>query len=30
MREGVLRGYSEFPNLKPGEPQDVLSYAVLL
>jgi len=30
MREGVLRGYSEFPNLKPGEPQDVLCYAVLL
>jgi len=30
MREGVPRSYSEFPNLKPGEPQDVLSCAVLL
>jgi ribosomal-protein-alanine N-acetyltransferase len=29
-REGVLRGYAEFPNLKPGEPQDVLCYAILL
>jgi ribosomal-protein-alanine N-acetyltransferase len=29
-REGVLRGYVEFPNLAPGEPQDVLGYAILL
>jgi len=28
--EGTLRGYAEFPNLAPGEPQDVLCYAVLL
>ena len=26
-REGVLRRHSEFPNLAPGEPLDVLSYA---
>jgi ribosomal-protein-alanine N-acetyltransferase len=29
-REGVLRGYAEFPNLMPIEPQDVLCYAILL
>lgn len=29
-REGVLRGYAEFPNLAPVEPQDVLCYAILL
>jgi len=29
-REGVLRGYVEFPNLVPVEPQDVLCYAILL
>jgi RimJ/RimL family protein N-acetyltransferase len=29
-REGVLRAYAEFPNLRPGEPQDVLCYAILL
>jgi RimJ/RimL family protein N-acetyltransferase len=29
-REGVLRGYAEFPNLPPVEPQDVLCYAILL
>lgn len=28
-REGVLRKYTEFPNLEPGEPQDVLCYARL-
>jgi ribosomal-protein-alanine N-acetyltransferase len=28
--EGRLRAYAEFPNLAPGEPQDVLCYAVLL
>jgi RimJ/RimL family protein N-acetyltransferase len=26
-REGLLRSHSEFPNLKPGEPCDVLCYA---
>jgi [ribosomal protein S5]-alanine N-acetyltransferase len=26
-REGLLRRYSEFPNLRPGEPADVLCYA---
>ena len=25
--EGTLRRYAEFPNLRPGEPQDVLCYA---
>jgi len=29
-REGVLRGYAEFPNLVPVEPQDVLCYSILL
>ena len=29
-REGVLRGYAEFPNLKPVQPHDVLCYAILL
>jgi len=28
--EGRLRAYAEFPNLAPGEPQDVLCYALLL
>ncbi|HJZ76772.1 MAG TPA: GNAT family protein [Vicinamibacterales bacterium] len=28
--EGRLRAYAEFPNLTPGEPQDVLCYARLL
>ncbi|MBI1839334.1 MAG: GNAT family N-acetyltransferase [Verrucomicrobia bacterium] len=28
-REGVLRKHSEFPNLKPGEPSDVLCYALV-
>jgi RimJ/RimL family protein N-acetyltransferase len=28
--EGLLRAHSEFPNLAPGVPQDVLSYAVVL
>ena len=27
VREGLLRRYSEFPNLRPGEPGDVLCYA---
>jgi len=29
-REGVLRAHVEFPNLVPGEPQDVACYAILL
>jgi ribosomal-protein-alanine N-acetyltransferase len=29
-REGVLRAHSEFPNLQPGEPLDVLCYARVL
>ena len=29
-REGVLRGYVEFPNLTPVQPQDVLCDAILL
>jgi len=28
--EGQLRAYAEFPNHKPGEPQDVPCYAILL
>ena len=28
--EGCLRAYAEFPNLRPGEPQDVVCYAILL
>ena len=28
--EGTLHRYVEFPNLKRGEPQDVLCYAVIL
>jgi ribosomal-protein-alanine N-acetyltransferase len=28
--EGCLRAYAEFPNLQPGEPQDVACYAILL
>lgn len=28
--EGTLRRYVEFPNLKPGDPQDVLCYATNL
>ena len=27
--EGTLRGYSEFPNLSPGVPADVLCYALV-
>jgi ribosomal-protein-alanine N-acetyltransferase len=30
LREGTLRRYAEFPNLKPGEPLDVLCYARVL
>jgi ribosomal-protein-alanine N-acetyltransferase len=30
VREGVLRAYAEFPNLRPGEAGDVLCYAVVL
>ncbi len=26
LREGVLRRYAEFPNLRPGEPEDCLCY----
>ncbi len=29
-REGLLRRHSEFPNLRPGEPCDVLCYALIL
>jgi len=29
-REGVLRAYSEFPNLAPGEPGDARCYALVL
>jgi RimJ/RimL family protein N-acetyltransferase len=29
-REGILRSYGEFPNLKPGDPQDTLIYAIIL
>jgi [ribosomal protein S5]-alanine N-acetyltransferase len=29
-REGVLRRHSEFPNLSPGEPADVLCYALVI
>jgi RimJ/RimL family protein N-acetyltransferase len=28
--EGCLRAYAEFPNLRAGEPQDVVCYAILL
>ena len=28
--EGRLRAYAEFPNLAPGDPQDVLCYALVL
>ena len=28
--EGTLRRYAEFPNLEPGEPQDVLCYSTIL
>ena len=28
-REGLLRRHSEFPNLRPGEPADVLCYATV-
>jgi ribosomal-protein-alanine N-acetyltransferase len=28
--EGRLRAYAEFPNLAPGDPQDVLCYAIVL
>lgn len=28
--EGTLRRYAEFPNLRPGDPQDVLCYATIL
>jgi ribosomal-protein-alanine N-acetyltransferase len=30
MLEGILRKYSEFPNLEPDEPVDVLCYAIIL
>ncbi len=30
MREGILRKYSEFPNLQPGNPLDVYCYSVIL
>ena len=28
--EGVMRAFTEFPNLRPGEPCDVFSYALIL
>ena len=28
--EGTLRRYAEFPNLRPGEPLDVLCYSIVL
>jgi len=28
--EGTLRRYAEFPNFRPGEPQDVLCYSTIL
>jgi RimJ/RimL family protein N-acetyltransferase len=30
LREGILRRYTEFPDLSPGEPSDVWCYAVIL
>ena len=30
MREGILRKYSEFPNLQPGNPLDVFVYSLIL
>jgi hypothetical protein len=30
MREGILRKYSEFPNLHPGNPLDVFCYSLIL
>lgn len=30
IREGILRKFSEFPNLQPGEPLDVFGYALIL
>jgi ribosomal-protein-alanine N-acetyltransferase len=30
MREGILRKFSEFPNLQPGEPLDVFCYSLVL
>lgn len=29
-REGILRKYAEFPNLRPGEPDDVCCYGLVL
>jgi ribosomal-protein-alanine N-acetyltransferase len=29
LREGLLRGYSDFPNLPPGAKRDVLCYAAV-
>lgn len=29
MREGTLRRYAEFPNLNPGQPEDVFCYAMV-
>jgi RimJ/RimL family protein N-acetyltransferase len=29
-REALLNRYAEFPNLRPGEPADVLCYAYIL
>ena len=26
-REGLLRGHTQFPNLAPGVPADVISYS---
>ncbi len=30
IREGILRKYSEFPNLQPGNPLDVFCYSIIL
>ncbi len=30
LREGLLRRYAEFPNLRPGGPEDVLCYVRIL
>lgn len=29
VREGILRRYAEFPNLNPGQPEDVCCYAMV-
>jgi RimJ/RimL family protein N-acetyltransferase len=29
VREGLMRGYAEFPNLEPGRKSDVLCYSTV-